>query len=131
MAGIDIDGLLDFIKDKAITALKGTIKELEDKLTDSYKERDRWLEEYMTVHDSFKKLLEKNEELEKINIANAKYYEKFWYKLEQYKNCISRIKRNIDSYCYGCRGYEPNKNCSYCNYKLILKKIKEVEDERI
>ena len=131
MAGIDIDGLLDFIKDRAITALKETIKELEDKLTDSYRERDRWLAEYMIVHDNFKKLVEKNEELEKINKANAKSYEKFWYKLEKYKNCISGIKRNIYSYCYGCKGYEPNKSCSFCNYKFILKKIKEVEDERI
>ena len=120
MTRIDIDGLLDFIKDKAITELKEKIKELEGKLTDSYKEVDRWLTEYIIVHDNFKKLVEKNEELEKINKVNAKSYEKFWYKLEKYKQALTEIKEIAER----VKGYDPLA-------KQILRKISEVLDERV
>lgn len=162
MAGIDIDGLLDFIKDRAITELKGTIKELEDKLTDSYKERDRWLEEYMIVHDNFKKLVEQNEELKEtygkrlqlfcdmynllqdenkelhgINKANAKSYEKFWYKVDRYQKTLIEIKDiTKDFYNTGVMWNDNgdtliNNNDCIKTLKQIIKKISEVFDERI
>lgn len=161
MAGIDIDGLLDFIKDKAITELKGTIKELEDKLTDSNnyqerlirdlencckryeeleKENERLKETYgkrlQLFCDMYNLLQTENIELFKINRANEKSYEKFWYKVDKYQKTLIDIKDiTEDFYNTGIIRNDNgdtliNNNDCIKTLKQIIKKISEVFDER-
>ena len=127
MTRIDIDGLIDFIKDKAITELKEKIKELEDKLTDSYKEVDRWLTEYIIVHDNFKKLVEKNEELkEKINslVCSENCYKH--KQASKYKQALTEIKEIIE---FNKTNRLSGGAC--ISIEQVLRKISEVLDERV
>lgn len=72
-----------------------------------------------------------NEELKKINKANAKSYEKHWYKLEKYKQTLAEIKKHFDEECRLCKASHVNitdEICKECEIKDILQKISEVED---
>ena len=74
---------------------------------------------------------EKNEEIEtlrKINKANAKSYEKFWHKLEQYKQVLIEIKNVI-----GDRNKDGEAFCDDRLYKIeqILQICDEVNNANI
>ena len=58
------------------------------------------------------------EELKKINKANAKSYEKHWYKLEKYKQTLAEIKEFVE-----------NEMTPNCDTNIILQKISEVKNE--
>lgn len=71
-----------------------------------------------------------NEELKKINKANAKSYEKFWYKLENYKQALKEIKEIAENgkrfaERYMITGEQKANVLTYAN--AILQKISEVE----
>lgn len=66
------------------------------------------------------------EELKKINKANAKSYEKHWYKLEKYKKTLAEIKEIAQ---FACEKSVCDRNhCDYCSDGQILQKISEVFD---
>lgn len=71
------------------------------------------------------KLKTENEDLKKINKANAKSYEKHWYKLEKLKQTLAEIKEIAQ---FACEKSVCDRNhCDYCSDGQILQKISEVE----
>jgi hypothetical protein len=72
-----------------------------------------------------KQLKAENEELKKINKANAKSYEKHWYKLEKYKQALQEIKEIAEEYQ---KEYLVN-NGVFLLCNQILQKCEVLKDE--
>lgn len=97
----------------------------------------------------YKQLKRKEQECEKLKIelensiklnkANAKSYEKFWYKVEAYKQTLSEIKEIAEenlqtNACANCDGKGIQEgcidtDCSYYQMEKIYKKISGVNNE--
>lgn len=57
------------------------------------------------------------------NLKLCKFQEK---QINRLATALEDIKFTINSYCSGCKQYEPDKSCQYCIYNRILKIIKNV-----
>lgn len=85
----------------------------------------------MNIIDDYKQLqmienIKKIKELElsyKNNLKLCDFQEK---QINKLATALEDIKFTINSYCSGCRKYEPDKNCQHCIYDRILKIIKNV-----
>lgn len=82
------------------------------------------------LQDQLDQLKAENEEWKKINKANAKSYEKHWYKLEKYKQALQDIKEiaekaREDLYTCESIGYADD------DLRAILQKISECEVEDV
>lgn len=140
MYEIDLLKLSEFFKNEIIVEQRKKIKELEKKLDIEQQHNVKLLMALENDCKSREELEKENEELHKINKANAKSYEKFWYKLEKYKQTLKEIKEIAEKEiaCDDCNFQGTGECASSCPSfylddfcKSLLQKISEVFDVRI
>lgn len=117
------------------------VKELQEQLKAKEQECERLKEKYnkrlQLLCDMYNLLQTENIELFKINRANEKSYEKFWYKVDKLEKTLIEIKDiTKDFYNTGVMWNDNgdtliNNNDCIKTLKQIMQKISEVFDVRI